>query len=318
MTRFKITRSAVIVLATLAATQASVVLPTAAQTVHGADPDSDSIAAAYRGVAAIGRQWDTAAFIETARLYTTAQREVEWPGVRAAETISYGTDPLQTLRLFLPEQGFSEPGPVFVFVHGNGLGDSDQIVSASEELIYSNVGKLGARFGGIGITVNYRQAGTTPQRSGAEDIAAVITWIAEHISSYGGDPNTVVLLANSEGAGNAAIYLFDGSLHSAQGSGLAAAILSSGTFGDSVPLVSKLIEDYDGPRTPLALWTAQYDPAPVEIAIAEVFTSVCRKYQGCPTLAQLPGHNHVSHVMSLGTDDLSVLTEMLRFYHTVR
>jgi len=318
MTRPQITLSALIIAAAATASYVLVVAPAWAQAAHEETSGADPLAEARRGIAALGGHWDAAAFTRTASLYTEVHRDVEWPGVRAAETISYGSDPQQHMRLFAPEQGFSEPGPVFVFLHGNGLGDSDQVVPASDELIYGNVGKLGARYGGIGITANYRHADVPGERAGAEDIAAVVAWITEHIASYGGDPNTIVLLANSDGARHAAMYLFDSSIQPAPGPGFAAAILSSGTFATSLPFIERLIEDYDGVRTPLALWSAQYDPAPVEISTAEVYAAICRKYQDCPSMAQLPGHNHVSQVMSLGSDDMSVQTELLRFYHTVR
>jgi hypothetical protein len=95
-------------------------------------------------------------------------------------------------------------------------------------------------------------------------------------------------------------------------------ILSSGLFGDAAPELAGLIDRYRGERVPLALWSAEYDTAPVEIGIAELYAQLCRKYQDCPWLEQLQGHNHVSHVMSLGTPDDAVQNALIRFYHTVR
>ena len=143
-------------------------------------------------------------------------------------------------------------------------------------------------------------------------------WIAAHIAAYGGDPRTVVLLANSQGATNAATYLFDEGLQTKAGPGLAAAVLSSGLFGDAAPGLRSLIERYEGQRVPIALWSAQYDPAAVEIGIAALYEQLCRKYQQCPWFEQLHGYNHVSQIMSLGTSDTSVQNALIRFYHTVR
>jgi|GEM_PF-6848279 len=137
-----------------------------AQPSATADTERELAHRALAGVRAIGKRWDQSAFDETVRLYTEVHEVVEWPGVLAPEIHAYGERDEQSLRLFRPEQGFSEPGPVFVFLHGNGLGNSDQIARGSDDLIYSHIGKLGARFGGIGVTANYRPA----EQAGAEDL----------------------------------------------------------------------------------------------------------------------------------------------------
>ena len=207
---------------------------------------------------------------------------------------------------------------MLVFLHGNGLGESDDVVPGSEGLLYSHVGKLGARFGGIGITADYRTGKSATKRSGAEDLKLVLEWITGHIASYGGDPGTVVLLANSEGATNAAEYLFDEHAQMETGPGIAAAVLSSGLFGEAAPRLASLVDSYRGPRVPIALWSAEYDTAPVETGVAALYEQLCRKYRQCPWLEQIHGHNHVSQIMSLGTPDTSVQNALIRFYHTVR
>jgi arylformamidase len=290
----------------------------AAQHAGASGPEVTPAMQARRGVAALGKTWDAAAFAETVRLYTAVHRDIEWPGIREPEAFHYGPDAQQTLRLFRPEQEFSEPSLVFVFLHGNGLPGSDEIAPGSEGLIYSHLGKLGASFGGLGITANYRTGRRATARTGAEDVRLLLGWIQTHVAEYGGDVNTVVLLANSEGATNVATYLFDERAQLESGPGVAAAVLSSGLFGDAAPELPRLIERYRGQRVPIALWSAEYDPANVEIGIAELYAQLCRKYQGCPTLAQVRGHNHVSHVMSLGTADTQVQNLLIQFYHTVR
>jgi triacylglycerol lipase len=302
--------------------------------VHGAVPaaddaggsdeagESEAMARAREGVAALGRRWDASAFEETVALYAVVHRALEWPGVLEPEVIRYGDDEQQTLELFRPEQGFSEPGPVFVFVHGNGLGTSGPLAPGSEGLIYRHVGKLAATFGGIGVSMNYRhgagKGASAALESGAEDLRLVIEWLVDHIAPYGGDPGTIVLLANSEGASRAAAYLFNENLQLESGPGIAAAILSSGLFGSLAPEIEGWVFAYRGERVPLALWSAEYDTAVVTGGIADLHEILCRKYDGCPWYEQLHGHNHVSHVMSLGTDDTAVQNALIRFYHTVR
>jgi triacylglycerol lipase len=289
----------------------------------GGDPAAN--ARAREGVVAIGRRWDETAFAETVALYTQVHRGVEWPGVLAPELVRYGTEPQQTFELYRPEQGFSEAGPAFLFLHGNGLGNADRVAPGSDGLIYSHLGKLGAVAGGIGVSMNYRSPtgnsgndSAAVLQAGAENLRLVIEWLVEHIPAYGGDPGTIVVVANSEGATTTAAYLFNENWQMSSGHGVAAAVLVSGRFGSFAPEIEELLIDYEGKRVPLALWTGEYDTAEVTDGIADLHELLCRKYDGCPWSELMLGHNHVSHVMSLGTADTSVMNSFIRFYHTVR
>jgi triacylglycerol lipase len=312
-------------------------------------PESEASTRAREGVAALGRRWDAAAFAETVALYTAVHRDLEWPGLLTPETVQYGPDARQTFELFRPEQGFSEPGPVFVFMHGNGLGSGDRVAPGSDGLLYSHTGKLAATFGGLGVNMSYRTranaaSGASAANSasvraadsadaadsangadsasgraaGAEDLRLVIEWIVEHIAPYGGDPETIVLLANSEGATTAAAYLFNEEWQTSSGPRLAAAILSSGLFGALAPEIEQAVDAYAGAPVPLALWSGELDTVEVEAGIMALHDQLCEKHGDCPWFERLEGHNHVSHVMSLGTPDTSVLSAFIRFYHTVR
>jgi acetyl esterase/lipase len=286
------------------------------------DRASDATRRAHEGVAAIGNRWDENAFAETVQLYMDVHRELEWPGVLEAETVHYGADAQQTFELYRPEQGFSEPGPVFVFLHGNGLGDSDRAVPGSDGLIWSHMGKLAATFGGIGLNMNYRTGGGddagAPLESGAEDLRLVIEWIVANIELFGGDPGTIVVLANAEGATTTAAYLFNDDWQTSSGPGIAVSILSSGHFGALEPAIAEMVSAYHGAYVPLALWSGEFDTAEVSDGIAALNEQLCGSYGHCPRIEQFEGHNPVSHIMSLGTDDTAVLNAFIRFYHTVR
>ena len=215
---------------------------------------------------------------------------------------------------------------MFLFLHGNGLGSGDRIAPGSDGLLYSHLGKLGALAGGIGVSMSYRLPGresggdgtAAKLEAGTEDLRRVIEWLSENIASRGGDPGTIVIVANSEAATTTAAYLFNKDWQTESGPRVAAAILASGRFGSLAPEIEELVLDYEGERVPLALWTAQYDTAEVAAGIADLHELLCRKYEGCPWTDQLEGHNHVSHIMSLGTADTSALNPFIRFYHTVR
>ena len=298
----------------------------AAELLGGAAGHPVANARAREGVAEIGRRWDEAAFARTVELYTEVHRGIDWPGVLPSETFQYGSDARQTLALYRPEQEFGEPGPVFLFLHGTGLGNGDRVVPGRDGLIYSHLGKLAATAGGIGVSMSYRVgAGNAAGKGrvvaleqGAEDLRLVIEWIAAKIGAYGGDPNTIVVVANSEGATVAAGYLFNEQWQMKSGHGVAAAILSSGLFGTLAPEIEPLLFGYMGSPVPLALWSAEYDVEEVTAGIADLHELLCRKYDGCPWYEQINGHNHVSQLMSLGTADTDVMNRFIRFYHTVR
>jgi triacylglycerol lipase len=299
----------------------------AAVMVEGSGGDPLVNARARDGVAAIGTRWDGEAFAETVALYAAVHRDIEWPGVLEPEVVRYGPGADQTFELYRPEQEFSEPGPVFLFLHGNGLGNGDRIAPGSDGLIFTHLGKLGALAGGIGVSMSYRVPGRgthapgaaeTRLEAGTEDLRRVIEWLGDNVASYGGDPGTIVILASSEGATTTAAYLFNEDSQPQSGPKVAAAVLASGLFGSLAPEIERLVVDYEGERVPLALWTAQYDTAEVAAGIADLHEILCRKYEGCPWTDHLEGHNHVSHVMSLGTADTAALNAFIRFYHTVR
>jgi len=291
------------------------------------DAAAEASARARAGVAAIGRRWDAAAFAETVELYTAVHRELEWPGVLEPETIHYGPAEQQTFDLYRPEQGFSEPGPVLLFMEGNGLGDGDRVAPGSDGLIYGHLGKLAATFGGIGLVMSYRTgAGSSDSAgknsatlaAGAEDLRLMIEWAVAHVAPYGGDPNTIVLLANSDGATRAAAYLFDEDLQTSSGPYIAAAVLTSGRFGALAPEITAAVDAYRGESVPLSLWSGELDTAEIKDGIAALHEQLCEKYGECPPMTELGGHNHVSHVLSLGTPDTSVAEALIQFYHTVR
>lgn len=300
----------------------------AAEVVGAMTGDPAANERARAGVARIGRQWNEAAFAGTVALYTDVHRGIGWPGVLAAETVRYGEAPAQTFELYLPEQEFSEPGPVFLLLHGNGLGSFDRIAQGSDGLIHSHLGKIGAVAGGIGISMNYRGPEALRNRAavpslaalaaGAEDLRLVIEWIVGNIGAYGGDPETIVLAANSEAATIAAAYLFNEEWQTAAGPGIAAAVLSSGLFGSRAPQIEELIGRFDGRPVPLALWSGEFDVPEVAGGVDALHEQLCRKYQQCPFFETFPGHNHLSYLMSMGTADTYAMNALIEFYHTVR
>lgn len=279
-------------------------------------------------VAALGKTWNAKVLAETARLYTELQRKHPAGGITQMKNLSYGPKAQQKLDLYFPDQGFEELGPVFVFLHGGAETGGDKVLAGTDDLVYGNVAKLAARVGGVGINANYRQMADSKWPAGAEDVRTLIEWTRSHVVEHGGDPASIVVFANGEGAMHLATYLFDQKSQPVDGPHIAGAILASGTlapdrhskavrhyFGaDATHLPLNLADTYQGKVVPLMLWSAQFDP--IESGISELQDKLCRKPQTCPTYVRLEGHNHVSHVMSLDSSDMSAMLPIMRFYHS--
>ncbi|WP_428096761.1 alpha/beta hydrolase [Candidatus Rariloculus sp.] len=289
---------------------------------------------ARAGVAELGKQWNGEINAATLALYTEVHRQVDSSGIQRIADLSYGPHELQKIDLFLPEQRFNEPARVLIYFHGGGLVRGDKVSPGTDGLIYSNIAKFMARSGGIGINANYRLVPEAQWPSGAEDLRMLLRWVKENILDYGGDPNSVIVMGNSAGSTHVATYLFHEASQLEDGPGVAGAILSSGAFlagdGDAArayfgeraaeretraPL--GLVDAYQGEPVPILLWSAEYDPASIETGVAELYAKLCRKYRDCPMFTQFQGFNHVSHVMSIDSDDSEVANAMIRFFHSI-
>jgi len=287
-------------------------LPCLGTAQHSPGPPSPEVVRVRNGVAGMGRNWNPDVLAETAKLYTSLQRQRPTAGIRQISNISYGPDARQKLDLFVPDQGFDELGPVMIFLHGGESTGGDRVLTGTDGLLYSNVARALARAGGIGINANYRLGAKWP--AGADDVRRIIEWTRKNAAQHGGDPQSIMVLGHGEGAGSLAGYLFYQPSQPKSGPGIAGAILSSGTFVTAQrPL--NLIEGYKGPSVPILLWSAELDP--VEAGMPELRDRLCSKYGKCPDFALLAGHNHASAIMSFDSADMSAMNSLIRFYHSV-
>lgn len=99
--------------------------------------------------------------------------------------------------------------PVFAWIHSGGLtgGSSISRAAGSEYLLDRDV---------VLVTINYRLAslgfmstGTkdAPGNNGFKDQAIALRWIRDHISKFGGNPDSVTLMGQSAGARSVAMHL---------------------------------------------------------------------------------------------------------------
>lgn len=99
-------------------------------------------------------------------------------------------NPRQTLDLYLPED--TENFPMLMYVHGGvwRLGSKDE---------YQNIGLVFAQ-AGIGVAViNYRLTPEVVHPAHTEDVAQAFSWLLDHSTDYGGDPERIVLSGHSAG-----------------------------------------------------------------------------------------------------------------------
>jgi acetyl esterase/lipase len=107
--------------------------------------------------------------------------------------VVYGTDPLQALDVYpAPAEGCGQ-APVVLWVHGGGwrVGDKQRLGAKQS---------WAREQGWVLVSVNYRL--TPPARYPVhnQDVAAALTWVVDHISDHGGDPERIALIGHSAGA----------------------------------------------------------------------------------------------------------------------
>jgi acetyl esterase/lipase len=88
------------------------------------------------------------------------------------------------------------PRPVIVFLYGGGW-------TSGTKADYAWVGATLARRGYVAVVPDYRLYPQAHWPQFLEDCAAAVSWVREHVASYGGDPSSLVLMGHSAGAYNA-------------------------------------------------------------------------------------------------------------------
>jgi acetyl esterase/lipase len=259
-------------------------------------------------VAAMGQALGPQVLDAVRALYDEAQGEQAMPATAA--DLAYGADPRRRLDIYAPAQAAGVP--VLVFVHGGGFLKGDK--GGAGHWPNANVGRMAAQAGFVGVVINYRLAPDHMWPAGAEDVAAAVGWLRDHIAGQGGDPGRIVLVGTSAGAVHVA-----GALKLA-GEGLAVrgAILLSGLYGyaplddrdmlyygeaalypDRMPL-----EAVASTPLPLFVACAQYDPPRFQAEFLALMQDRLARHGTMPRSTILPGHNHYSMTMHLGAGHL--------------
>lgn len=236
--------------------------------------------------------------------------------------VAYGDHARQCLDLF-PAKGHG--APVVLFIHGGGFTGGDKQVAPP---FYANVGRFFAAHGMLGACMNYRRAPVGGWPAAAQDLDAAVQWLLQRADLYGGDAQRLIVIGQSAGACHAATWLFDPAFAGGARDRVRAAVLMSGFYQAAAPLADGQ-RAYFGddpslyaqrspltharmPMHPLLVTLAEHDPPGLRRQSQDLVEALTRAQAG-PEVADLAGHNHVSPLMSLGSDDHEVGLLLRRF-----
>jgi len=239
------------------------------------------------------------------------------PATKVSRDHAYGPDPRNRLDLFA-QDGLSG-APVLLFVHGGGFVMGDKHTDGSP--FYSNIGDFAARHGMLGAAMTYRLAPDHKFPAGPEDVAAAVRWLKDNAAAHGGDPAKIVLMGQSAGATHVAGYLAHRAHHVSEGGGVAGAVLMSGIFDTTTAAPNSFAEAYYGEDrkgwgvascmagllaspVPMQFSVSEFDPEDFHRQAGQVVTDWVRAKGIYPEMHYLPGHNHLSPALSIGSDIL--------------
>jgi acetyl esterase/lipase len=278
----------------------------------------------------IGR---TVEWTETGALYAPLQEKEPYAGVKVERDVKYGPADRNLLDVFTPETAAAQTHPVLIFIHGGALIRGNKREGGGP--YYDNIMLWAVKSGFVGVNMTYRLAPKDPWPAGAEDVGAVVAWVAREIAARGGDPARVYLMGHSAGALHVASYVSHPEFHRVDGGGLKGAIMVSGTYDLTVVPSNDVMDAYFGPdrsryegqsslhgllttKIPLMIVTAELDPTGFGIQFNLLKTQSCAGPNGCIRAVVLPQHSHMSEVYSINTADTRLTDQILDFVKTGR
>lgn len=236
--------------------------------------------------------------------------------------LAYGDHPRHRIDVF-PVNGTG--APIVLFVHGGGFIAGDKQIAKP---FYSNVGRYLACHGIVGACMNYRLAPAGGWPAGAEDVELAVRWLLERGDLYGGDPARLVVLGQSAGATHVATWLLEPRFADGARAHVKAAVLMSGLylaqppltpgqrayFGDDASLYAQRspLNMTRKVSHPLLVTVAERDPEQLRSQGQELAAAL----EGAGNnveLENLSQHNHVSPLMSLGSDNDATGQVLRRF-----
>ena len=244
--------------------------------------------------------------------------------------VKYGGHFLQTLDVYQPTPVLVKTGnPILIYVHGGGFVGGDKAD-------YANLGNYFAKHGYLTLVANYRLAPEFIWPAGAEDVAAMVSWVMENAQKFSTGRSNIFIMGHSAGASHVADYGIVKAV-GAPAVNVRGLILVSGPSYDLAPLnddhvyyhkakqnlANSVISNLNSLRLPIFMAFAEYEPKRIAMqnylfakalankAVAELVQEVGEPY--FPVIKTIMRHNHVSIIKSLNTQDENFGTDVVRF-----
>lgn len=150
-----------------------------------------------------------------------------YPGITIARDVSFGPNPMDIVDVFTADKG-PDSRPVLLYVPG-GAGNKIEQQDREANAFYDNIMRWATKNGMVGVMMQ-RHAGKAWD-DGGKDISAMIQWVEANIGKYKGNPDRMVIWAQSAGNQPLAVYIGRPELWGPKGVGVKGAIfMSAGPF----------------------------------------------------------------------------------------
>lgn len=115
-------------------------------------------------------------------------------GARVERDLAYGGEPRQRLDVYIPAR--AKDAPVIFMVHGGGwTRGSKELWRVVKNKVTHWVGK-----GCLLVSINYRMSPEADPITQAHDVAQALAFVQSHLTSWGADPNNLIVMGHSSGA----------------------------------------------------------------------------------------------------------------------
>ncbi|PPR76735.1 MAG: Acetyl esterase [Alphaproteobacteria bacterium MarineAlpha2_Bin1] len=277
----------------------------------------------------IGNRFNPDVVREIYEIYTPLLRKINNDHISIIRNLSYGRHERNILDIHYLKDTNPKNMPVVIYLHGGGFtGGNKNALPDEPDLIHGNIVNYFVNNGLIGINATYRLAPEHKYPSGAEDVSKIIKFVIENSEKFGIASGKIFLFGQSAGASHVASYLFNDSSKITEFDRLAGCILFSGAY-DLNLINSNAIEQYYGKNKdsyykmssvnftkknccPIFICTSEFDP-PIFKKQGEMFYEKLHKEGKIVKYKIIPGHNHISQVIHLNTNDNSIGPDLVNF-----